>query len=122
MADTMILQSAVRVPTPPPGGSFSPGPSSRKRSPPSRSPSPRRERPPPQRYDRDDREASEREAGERPPPDRYDRGGHETHEKDARELELEERLRPKQRVETSSKPLTAEEKQALAKAEYQKLL
>src|SRR5271170_240729 len=122
MADTMILQSAVRVPTPPPGGSFSPGPSSRKRSPPSRSPSPRRERPPPQRYDRDDREASEREAGERPPPDRYDRGGHEAHEKDARELELEERLRPKQRVETSSKPLTAEEKQALAKAEYQKLL
>ena len=122
MADTMILQSAVRVPTPPPGGSFSPGPSSRKRSPPSRSPSPRRERPPPQRYDRDNRKASEREAGERPPPDRYDRGGHEAHEKDARELELEERLRPKQRVETSSKPLTAEEKQALAKAEYQKLL
>src|SRR5947209_7940035 len=114
MADTMILQSAVRVPTPPPGGSFSPVPSSRKRSPPSRSPSPRRERPPPQRYDRDDREAL------RPPPDGYDRGGHEAHAKDARELELEERLRPKQRMETSSKPLTAEEKQALAKAEYQR--
>jgi pre-mRNA-splicing factor CWC22 len=121
MADTAILQSAVRVPTPPPG--FSLGPSSmRKRSPPSRSPSPRRERPPPQRQDRGDHDLSERDARERPPTQRYDRGGHEAPEKDARERELEERLRPKHRVETSSKPLTAEEKQALAKAEYQKLL
>jgi pre-mRNA-splicing factor CWC22 len=63
-----------------------------------------------------------REARERPQGQRYDRGGHGAPEKDARERELEERLRPKHREETSSKPLTAEEKQALAKAEYQKLL
>ena len=122
MADTVILQSAVRLPTPPPGGSFSPGPSSRKRSPPSRSPSPRRERPPPQRYVNDYRDGPRWDAQERPPPNRHDRGGHEAPEKDARERELEERLRPKHRVETNSKPLTSEEKQALAKAEYQKLL
>ena len=123
MADTLILQSAVRVPTPPPGGSFSPGPSStRKRSPPSRSPSPRRERPPPQRHDRRDHELSDQDTRETPTSRAQERGGYETREKDARERELEERLRPKHRVETNSKPLSAEEKQALAKAEYQKLL
>lgn len=100
MADVMPLQSAVRLPTPPPGGFASPGPS-RKRSPPSRSPSPRRQRSPPHRYGRNERDGPE---------------------VDARERELEERLRPKDRVETSSKPLTDEDKQALAKAEYEKLL
>ena len=61
-------------------------------------------------------------AGQRFPSDRYDRSGHEAPEMDARERELEERLRPKHKENTTSKPLTAEEKQALAKAEYQKLL
>ena len=122
MADTVVLQSAVRLPTPPPGGSFSPRPSSRKRSAPSRSPSPRRQRPPPRRHANDDRDVPERNAGQRFLSDRYDRSGHEVPEKDARERELEERLRPKHKENTTSKPLTAEEKQALAKAEYQKLL
>src|SRR2546423_10619283 len=118
MADTVILQSAVRLPTPPPGISYSPGPSSRKRSPPSRSPSPRRERPPPQNYANNDRDAPDWDAQRRPPPNKHDRSGHEAPEKDARELELEERLRPKHKVEASSMPLTAEEKKALAIADY----
>jgi pre-mRNA-splicing factor CWC22 len=122
MAESVMLQSAVRLPTPPPRGSFSPGPSSRKRSPPSRSPSPRRGRPPPRRHEISEHEESHRDGWERSQAQRPERGGHEAPEKDARERELEERLRPKHKVETSSKPLTAEEKQALAKAEYQKLL
>ena len=102
-----MLQSAVRLPTPPPPGSHSPGPSStRKRSPPSRSPSPRRHRSPPQRSARaglvlpdvDPQRALERER------------------------QLEERLRQREPEETESRPLSEEQKQAVAKAEYDKLL
>ncbi|EGE00146.1 pre-mRNA splicing factor cwc22 [Trichophyton tonsurans CBS 112818] len=96
----MAMQSAVRLPTPPPGVSYSPRASvPRKRSPTSRSPSPdRRRRAPAQ----DDTENGQ-------------------YEPDAREKELAERFRRTQRPATS-KPLTEEEKQAAAKAEYEKLL
>lgn len=107
MADTMLLSSAVRLPTPPPGGSYSPGPSaSRKRSPPSRSPSPKRRRPAPA-ADNESRKKNDAD------PDR---------EIDERERQLLARFKPKESEETRRKPLTAEEKQAAAKAEYEKLL
>ena len=102
MAETMILSSAVRLPTPPPPGTFSPSPHpSRKRAAPSRSPSPRRKRSPPTRGGNQERDGEEL---------------------DARGRQLEERLRPKRNEEAPSKPLTDEDKQALAKAEYEKLL
>ncbi|KAF3484158.1 uncharacterized protein GIQ15_03482 [Arthroderma uncinatum] len=100
MADTMAMQSAVRLPTPPPGVSYSPRASvPRKRSPTSRSPSPDRRRPAPAQAD----------------------AGNGQREPDAREQELAERFRRPQRP-AASKPLTEEEKQAAAKAEYEKLL
>ncbi|PGH23271.1 pre-mRNA-splicing factor cwc22 [Polytolypa hystricis UAMH7299] len=103
MADTVMLQSAVRLPTPPPGASYSPQPSaSRKRSPPSRSPSPDRRRSPPPASSRGD---ADRAYGE----------------PDERERQLAERFRQPRR-EAAAKPLTDEEKQAAAKAEYEKLL
>lgn len=102
MADPVMLQSAVRVPTPPPGTSYSPQPSgSRKRSPPSRSPSPDRRRSPP--------DGPSRERAEARPVDE-------------RERQLAERLRYHEKQEAARKPMTEEEKQAAAKAEYEKLL
>ncbi|OQD73122.1 hypothetical protein PENDEC_c017G05363 [Penicillium decumbens] len=106
MSDPVVLQSAVRVPTPPPGAAFSPSAGSRKRSPPSRSPSPNRRRSPPG----DSRRAN----GEAPPMD--DERAIE------RERQLAERVREHERKEAARKPLTDEEKQASAKAEYEKLL
>ncbi|KAJ9634289.1 pre-mRNA-splicing factor cwc22 [Knufia peltigerae] len=107
MADTMTLSSAVRLPTPPPGGSYSPGPSgARKRSPPSRSPSPRRRR-----------VARAEESGRQKP-----HGEEQEREVDDRERELMARFKPREKEEVKRKPLTAEEKQAAAKAEYEKLL
>ncbi|OQV04053.1 MA3 domain-containing protein [Cladophialophora immunda] len=107
MADTMLLSSAVRLPTPPPGGSYSPGPSApRKRSPPSRSPSPRRRRP-----------APIEDGDERKP-----KGAEPEREMDERERQLLARFKPREADEARRKPLTAEEKQAAAKAEYEKLL
>ncbi|EFR02994.1 pre-mRNA-splicing factor cwc22 [Nannizzia gypsea CBS 118893] len=100
MADMMAMQSAVRLPTPPPGVSYSPRASvPRKRSPTSRSPSPDRRRRAPAQDD----------------------AGNGQREPDAREQELAERFRRPQRA-AASKPLTEEEKQAAAKAEYEKLL
>ncbi|KAM0089997.1 pre-mRNA-splicing factor cwc22 [Aspergillus fumigatus] len=107
MTDSVVLQSAVRVPTPPPGTSYSPQPSvSRKRSPPSRSPSPRRRRSPPG--------DSLKENGDAPriDPERAVE----------RERQLAERLRQHEKREAARKPMTEEEKQAAAKAEYEKLL
>ncbi|KAL2218673.1 putative Pre-mRNA-splicing factor cwc22 [Thermoascus aurantiacus ATCC 26904] len=102
MADPVMLQSAVRVPTPPPGTSYSPQPSgSRKRSPPSRSPSPDRRR---------------------SPPDGPSRERVEARPVDERERQLAERLRYHEKQEAARKPMTEEEKQAAAKAEYEKLL
>ncbi|KAJ5278662.1 MIF4G-domain-containing protein [Penicillium angulare] len=105
MEDPAVLQSAVRVPTPPPGAA-SPGAASRKRSPPSRSPSPNRRRSPPGDRSRDDVEDS------RPVESRAIE----------RERQLTERVREHERQEAARKPLTEEEKQAFAKAEYEKLL
>ncbi|KAL2812043.1 hypothetical protein BJX63DRAFT_397307 [Aspergillus granulosus] len=107
MSDPVVLQSAVRVPTPPPGASYSPQPSgSRKRSPPSRSPSPNRRRSPPgdsQGADGDVPHIDSERAIER-------------------ERQLAERLRQHEEQEAARKPMTEEEKQAAAKAEYEKLL
>lgn len=105
MADPVVLQSAVRVPTPPPGA-LSPSAGSRKRSPPSRSPSPNRRRSAPGDASRDDADV---------PPMDSDRAIE-------RERQLAERVREHERKEAARKPLTEEEKQASAKAEYEKLL
>lgn len=95
-----MLQSAVRLPTPPPGTSYSPPQATRrKRSPSSRSPSPDRRRPPPHA----DSEHSH----------------HDLDKADERGRVLAERFRQPQKP---SRPLTDEEKQAAAKAEYEKLL
>lgn len=106
MSDPVVLQSAVRVPTPPSGTAFSPGGGSRKRSPPSRSPSPNRRRSPPGDSHRDDGDA----------PRLDDERAIE------RERQLAERVREHERKEAARKPMTDEEKQASAKAEYEKLL
>ncbi|EAW08416.1 putative cell cycle control protein (Cwf22) [Aspergillus clavatus NRRL 1] len=107
MTDSAVLQSAVRVPTPPPGISYSPQPSaSRKRSPPSRSPSPNRRRSPPGDSLKED------EGAPRIDPERAVE----------RERQLAERLRQHEKQEAARKPMTEEEKQAAAKAEYEKLL
>ncbi|KAJ5309418.1 uncharacterized protein N7443_001879 [Penicillium atrosanguineum] len=90
----------------PPGAAFSPGGGSRKRSPPSRSPSPNRRRSPPGDSHRDDGDA----------PRLDDERAIE------RERQLAERVREHERKEAVRKPMTDEEKQASAKAEYEKLL
>ncbi|KAA8643566.1 pre-mRNA-splicing factor cwc22 [Aspergillus tanneri] len=106
MTDPVMLQSAVRVPTPPPGTSYSPQPSaSRKRSPPSRSPSPNRRRSPPGDSLKEDGHAP------RVDPERAME----------RERQLAERVRQYEKQEAARKPMTEEEKQAAAKAEYEKL-
>ncbi|KAI9849643.1 MAG: pre-mRNA-splicing factor cwc22 [Sclerophora amabilis] len=108
MEDPVIIQSAVRLPTPPPPDAQPPSyAGKRKRPPPSRSPSPPRHRSPPRGPSRsgpvlpdvDPQRAMERER------------------------QLAQRLRH-QDVETVGKPKepTEEEKQAAAKAEYEKLL
>ncbi|KAJ5179127.1 hypothetical protein N7492_002337 [Penicillium capsulatum] len=105
MDDPTVLQSAVRVPTPPPGAA-SPTAGSRKRSPPSRSPSPNRRRSPPGDSRRDGPDVP------RLDPDRAIE----------RERQLAERVREHERQEAARKPMTEEQKQASAKAEYEKLL
>ncbi|KAL2813613.1 hypothetical protein BDW59DRAFT_154735 [Aspergillus cavernicola] len=107
MSDPVVLQSAVRVPTPPPGASYSPQPSGpRKRSPPSRSPSPNRRRSPP---------------GDSLGPD-GDVPRIDSDRAIERERQLAERVRQHEKQEAARKPMTEEEKQASAKAEYEKLL
>ncbi|KAF5858857.1 pre-mRNA-splicing factor cwc22 [Aspergillus alliaceus] len=107
MTDPVVLQSAVRVPTPPPGTSHSPiAPASRKRSPPSRSPSPNRRRSPPGDTVKEDGDVP------RLDPNRAIE----------RERQLAERVRQHEKQEAARKPMTEEEKQASAKAEYEKLL
>ncbi|KAJ6068451.1 hypothetical protein N7499_010338 [Penicillium canescens] len=106
MSESDLLQSAVRVPTPPPGVSYSPAAASRKRSPPSRSPSPNRRRSPPGDSTRDGPDVPGLDAGRA-----IDR-----------ERQLAERVREHEKREAARKPLSEEEKQASAKAEYEKLL
>ncbi|OJJ47906.1 hypothetical protein ASPZODRAFT_1808355 [Penicilliopsis zonata CBS 506.65] len=89
MADPVVLQSAVRVPTPPPGAAYSP----RRRSPPGG--------------------AANHAAGA--PSLDSDRALE-------RERQLTERLRQHEEKEAARKPMTEQEKQAAAKAEYEKLL
>ena len=92
------VQSAVRLPSPEPGD-VEPEAFSRKRSPQSRSPSPRRDAPP---------------LRNGPLPRDIDR---------SRAVERARQLEMRQRDDAEpTKPLTEEEKQAAAKAEYEKLL
>ncbi|OQE19726.1 hypothetical protein PENFLA_c018G04767 [Penicillium flavigenum] len=106
MSESDVLQSAVRVPTPPPGASYSPAAASRKRSPPSRSPSPNRRRSPPGDFLRDGPHVPNVDA----------------EHADDRERQLAERVREHEKREAARKPMTEEQKQASAKAEYEKLL
>ncbi|CAG8078571.1 unnamed protein product [Penicillium salamii] len=106
MSDSDVLQSAVRVPTPPPGVSDSQAAASRKRSPPSRSPSPNRRRSPPGDSGRNGPNAI----------------NGDTERADDRERQLAERVREHEKREAARKPMTEEQKQASAKAEYEKLL
>ncbi|KAL8940835.1 MAG: hypothetical protein Q9211_002086 [Gyalolechia sp. 1 TL-2023] len=101
-----MMQSAVRLPTPPPLDTY-PAYStlSRKRSPPSRSPSPVRRRSPPLRS---------------LPPTAQNIKDVDPQRAMERERQLAERLRKQEPVPT--KLPTEEEKQAAAKAEYEKLL
>ncbi|MCJ1376170.1 pre-mRNA-splicing factor cwc22 [Loxospora ochrophaea] len=106
MEDPIVVQSAVRLPTPPPPEAFAAQTAGkRKRSPPSRSPSPPRRRLPPR--------GPVRSAAGLPDVDPQRAA--------ERERQLAERLRHREEG-ASSKPLTAEEKQAAAKSEYEKLL
>ena len=107
MSDSVMLQSAVRVPTPPPGVVFPSHLSgSRKRAPASRSPSPNRRRSPPLGSSRDQTDVPHIDS---------DRARE-------RELQLVERLRQQETKDATRKPMTDEEKQAAAKAEYERLL
>lgn len=100
------MLSAVRLPTPPPQDTYPSSFNPRKRSPPSRSPSPVRRRSPP----------------------RNGFGGGSflkdpsSKNADERVRHLTERLRQRAAEPVDSKPLTAEDKQELAKKEYNKLL
>ena len=108
MEDPILVQSAVRLPTPPPPDTILAYSSDgrRKRSPPSRSPSPQRRKPPPH--------ASIRAGPSLPDVD--------PRRAMQRERQLAERLRKEEDRTAVPKPLTEEEKQAAAKAEYEKLL
>ena len=105
------MQSAVRLPTPPPLDAVSPKQHlGRKRSPPSRSPSPvRRGSPPRQRI-----ETAIRPNGLASQNARQQRA-------DERERQLAERFRQKEPKVRGEAP-TEEQKQSAAKAEYEKLL
>lgn len=111
------MQSAVRLPTPPPLDAYPDYPPiNRKRSPPSRSPSPIRRHSPPRRS-----------LPQRSPPRVQTRSGPALQDVDPqraieRERQLTERLRLRDNDAATAKPLTEEEKQAAAKAEYEKLL
>ena len=108
MEDPIVIQSAVRLPTPPPPDAVPAYHSNgkRKRSPSSRTPSPRRRRSPPRGPVRNG-------------PGLPDVDPHRAGE---RERQLAERLRQREHEPVESKPVTEEQKQAAAKAEYEKLL
>ncbi|KAI9858606.1 MAG: pre-mRNA-splicing factor cwc22 [Trichoglossum hirsutum] len=107
MEEPLVLQSAVRLPTPPPPESYRPSPSvKRKRSPHSRSPSPRRRRSPPRGP----------ALGGRILPDVDPQRAME------RERQLAKRLKEQEAGGSDTKVLTEEQKQAAAKVEYEKLL
>ena len=107
MEDPVIIQSAVRLPTPPPPDTLLEFSSSkRKRSPPSRSPSPRRHRSPPHG----------------PARNGVNRANISHQREVERERQRVETLRIQKEKVEPPRPRTEEEKQAAAKAEYEKLL
>ena len=112
--ETVQMQSAVRLPTPEPLDAYQPRSynSKRKRSSFSRSPSPRRYRSPPRQRSRS---ASPVATG--PLPKDVDR----TRAME-RQRQLDVRLKQQKEPAKPSKSLTTEEKEAAAKAEYEKLL
>jgi pre-mRNA-splicing factor CWC22 len=103
---SVMLQSAVRLPTPPPGASYSPVLPARKRSPPSRSPSPHRQKSPPRGLGHDQPTSPKIFVGRAA----------------MAQPRLVDRVREREIGEPRLKPVTEEEKQESAKAEYQKLL
>ena len=111
------MQSAVRLPTPPPLDKLRAySPVNRKRSPPSRSPSPAR-RPSPPRKSLQQRSPNQGQYNvvvslQDVDPQRATE----------RERQFRERLREQNREAAPARPLTEEEKQAAAKEEYEKLL
>ncbi|EME49562.1 hypothetical protein DOTSEDRAFT_68367 [Dothistroma septosporum NZE10] len=117
------IQSAVRLPTPEPGDAATncvpAADSSRKRSSISRSPSPRRNAPALRRrsHSRSRSPPTQNGHGKGPHPRDVDR---ERARERARQLEL--RQRDEAGSATPAKPLTDAEKQAAAKAEYDRLL
>ncbi|KZZ87180.1 pre-mRNA-splicing factor cwc22 [Ascosphaera apis ARSEF 7405] len=120
-----MLESAVRLPTPPPGVSYSPPHSAtRKRSPPSRSPSPRRRRSPPRhdgaqegrRAGRDDEGAVRDGRDEGQGRRGGDAGGSGDHVPDERERQLMARFGRS----VARKSMTEEEKKAAEKTAYEK--
>ncbi|KAF2160436.1 hypothetical protein M409DRAFT_70404 [Zasmidium cellare ATCC 36951] len=103
------VRSAVRLPTPEPGDVVAES-SSRKRSSVSRSPSPRREAP-----------SLRRRSRSRSPPHRNGPLPRDVDRDRARERARQLEMRQREQAEPA-KPLTDAEKQAAAKAEYDKLL
>ena len=107
------IQSAVRLPSPEPGDVPVNLLSSRKRSPISRSPSPRRRPLPPRRGSDSESQSPPRRLDE-PLPRDVDR---------ARAMERARQLEMRQKKQSeTARPLTEEQKQASAKAEYDRLL
>ncbi|KAF2721867.1 MIF4G-domain-containing protein [Polychaeton citri CBS 116435] len=103
------IQSAVRLPTPEPGDR-SPSTASRKRSSPSRSPSPKRDAP-----------SLRRRSYSRSPPPRLGPLPRDVDRTRAHERARQQEMRQREETEPT-KPLTDAEKQAAAKAEYDRLL
>ena len=128
----MEVLSAVRLPTPEPADAVPKVASDRrKRSPPSRSPSPRRRPSPPRRRSHSrspDRNGVplRRNAGHRKAEPNSPDGGvplpRDVDRRRAVERQRQLDLRMKEETTASAKPLTEEDKQAAAKAEYEKLL
>ncbi|KAK8200789.1 pre-mRNA-splicing factor cwc22 [Zalaria obscura] len=104
-----VLQSAVRLPSPEAEDAAQSIP--RKRSPSSRSPSPRRQAPP-----------LRRRSLSRSPPRRDGPLPRDVDRSRAMERQRQMEMRQKEEVEATAKPLSAAEKQAAAKAEYERLL
>ena len=103
MENPLLLQSAVRLPTPPPPDAFPPSSTGkRKRSPPSRPTSPHRRRSPGFADNAQDDSVAPQAFGS--------------------QRTFTERSRPLVREKVSTKPPTEQEKQAAAKAEYDRLI
>lgn len=105
------MQSAVRLPTPEPADAAEAYPSGRKRSPASRSPSPERRAPP-----------LRRRSLSRSPPRRNGPLPRDVDRSRAFERARQQEERSREDVVEPARPLSAADKQAAAKAEYEKLL